>query len=253
MTAQNPVCNGKECTLRARGVTKRFDSLVVVDDLDLDVMISEVVVMMGPSGSGKSTLLRCLNGLEWIDAGQIDVAGVRVNPDGEGIHELRTNVGLVFQQFNLFPHLTAIENVALAPRVVRQMDQGLALELARKHLEQVDLGNKLHRFPAELSGGQQQRVAMARALAMSPKLLLFDEPTSALDPQMIGEVLAVMKDLAQSGMTMIVVSHEVGFAREVADRVLFFDDGKILESGKPLEVLNNSTHPRARTFFDTVL
>ncbi|GAB4319757.1 MAG: amino acid ABC transporter ATP-binding protein [Candidatus Zixiibacteriota bacterium] len=253
MTRANPMCDGTECTLRARGVTKRFDSLVVVDDLDLDVMISEVVVMMGPSGSGKSTLLRCLNGLERIDAGQIDVGGVRVNPDGEGIHELRTNVGLVFQQFNLFPHLTAVENVALALRVVRGVEVELARDLARKHLEQVDLGNKLNRYPAELSGGQQQRVAIARALAMNPKLMLFDEPTSALDPQMIGEVLTVMKDLAQSGMTMIVVSHEVGFAREVADRLVFFDEGKILESGPPLEVLNNPTHPKARVFFDTVL
>jgi len=253
MTRNNANCNGTECTLRARGVTKRFDSLVVVDNLDLDVMISEVVVMIGPSGSGKSTLLRCLNGLERIDAGEIDVGGVRVNPDGEGIHELRTNVGIVFQHFNLFPHLTALENVALAPRVVRKVDPNLARELARKHLEQVDLGNKMHQYPAELSGGQQQRVAIARALAMNPKLMLFDEPTSALDPQMIGEVLAVMRDLAQSGMTMIVVSHEIGFAREVADRLVFFDDGKILESGPPKEILNNPQHPRARAFFDTVL
>ena len=253
MTASNIPCGDKTCTLRARGVTKRFGDLLVVDHLDLDVAVSEVVVMIGPSGSGKSTLLRCLNGLERIDAGEIQVAGVHVNPEGSGIHEVRKIVGLVFQHFNLFPHLTALENVALAPRVVRGLSKEEATAIARKHLEQVDLAAKFGNYPAELSGGQQQRVAIARALAMNPKIMLFDEPTSALDPQMIGEVLAVMRDLAESGMTMVVVTHEIGFAREVANRLAFFDDGKIVEQGPPADVLNNPTHPRARAFFDTVL
>jgi polar amino acid transport system ATP-binding protein len=161
-------------------------------------------------------------------------------------------VGMVFQHFNLFPHLTAWENVALAPRVVLKMDAEEALVLARKHLDRVDLENKLESYPAELSGGQRQRVAIARALAMNPKIMLFDEPTSALDPQMTGEVLAVMRDLAKSGMTMIVVSHEIGFARDVADRVVYFEDGRVLESGPPKEVFSNPTHPRARKFFETI-
>jgi ABC-type polar amino acid transport system ATPase subunit len=243
-----------ECPmLCARKVTKRFGSLLVVDGVDLEVAASEVVVIIGPSGSGKSTFLRCINGLERIDAGEIEIAGVRLDPQGQDINEVRARVGMVFQHFNLFPHLTAWENVALAPRIVRKQPMEAALALARKHLVRVDLEDKLDAYPAELSGGQQQRVAIARALAMNPKIMLFDEPTSALDPQMIGEVLEVMRDLAESGMTMIVVSHEVGFAREVADRVAFFYAGRILESGPPQAVFSNPTHPRAREFFDTVL
>jgi polar amino acid transport system ATP-binding protein len=239
--------------LCARKVTKRFGSLLAVDGVDLEVTASEVLVVIGPSGSGKSTFLRCINGLERIDAGEIEIAGVRLDPQGQDIHEVRTRVGMVFQNFNLFPHLTAWENVALAPRIVLKQPMDAALALARKHLVRVDLEDKLDAYPAELSGGQQQRVAIARALAMNPKIMLFDEPTSALDPQMIGEVLAVMRDLAESGMTMIVVSHEVGFAREVADRVAFFYAGRILESGTPQAIFSNPTHPRAREFFDTVL
>ena len=239
--------------LRARKVTKRFGSLVVVNALDLDVAASEVLVVIGPSGSGKSTLLRCINGLERIDEGEIEIAGVRLDPQGKDIHNVRERVGMVFQQFNLFPHLTALENVALAPRIVQKKPLKEAQENARRHLARVNLEDKLTSYPAELSGGQQQRVAIARALAMNPQIMLFDEPTSALDPQMIGEVLAVMRDLAESGMTMIVVSHEVGFAREVADRVAFFYEGRILESGPPSEVFSHPSHPRAREFFETVL
>ena len=239
--------------LRARGVTKRFGSLVAVDSVDLDVAVSEVVVMLGPSGSGKSTLLRCFNGLERLDAGVIEVAGVRLDPECDSVHDVRARVGMVFQQFNLFPHLTALENVALAPRTVRKLPKDQAMAQARQRLERVGLAAKLAAYPAELSGGQQQRVAIARALAMDPQVMLFDEPTSALDPEMIGEVLAVMRDLAKSGMTMIVVSHEIGFAREVAHRVVFLDDGRILESGPPEQVLAVPRHPRAKEFFDRVL
>lgn len=239
--------------LRARGVSKRFGNLVVVDALDLDVAVSEVVVMLGPSGSGKSTLLRCFNGLERVDAGVIEVAGVRLDPACDTIHAVRAKVGMVFQQFNLFPHLNALDNVALAPRIVLKLSKEQAMSQARQRLERVGLGAKLDAYPAELSGGQQQRVAIARALAMDPQVMLFDEPTSALDPEMIGEVLAVMRDLAESGMTMIVVSHEIGFAREVAHRVIFLDEGRILESGPPAQVLSAPRHPRAKEFFDKVL
>lgn len=239
--------------LRARGVTKRFGNLVAVDSIDLDVATSEVVVMVGPSGSGKSTLLRCFNGLERIDSGTIEIAGVRLDTECKSIHDVRARVGMVFQQFNLFPHLNAVENVALAPRIVRNLPKEQALAEARQRLERVGLGSKFDAYPAELSGGQQQRVAIARALAMDPKVMLFDEPTSALDPEMIGEVLAVMQDLALSGMTMIVVSHEIGFAREVADRVIFLDAGKILESGPPEQVFTSPKHARAREFFKKVL
>jgi polar amino acid transport system ATP-binding protein len=239
--------------LRARGVTKRFGSLVAVDSVDLDVAVSEVVVMLGPSGSGKSTLLRCFNGLERLDAGVIEVAGIRLDPECDSIHDVRARVGMVFQQFNLFPHLNALENVALAPRIVRKLSKDQATAEARQRLERVGLATKLDAYPAELSGGQQQRVAIARALAMDPQVMLFDEPTSALDPEMIGEVLAVMRDLAESGMTMIVVSHEIGFAREVAHRVIFLDEGRILESGSPDQVLSAPRHPRAKEFFDKVL
>ena len=239
--------------LRARGVTKRFGSLVAIDSVDLDVAVSEVVVMLGPSGSGKSTLLRCFNGLERLDAGVIEVAGIRLDPECDSIHDVRARVGMVFQQFNLFPHLNALENVALAPRIVRKLSKDQATAEARQRLERVGLATKLDAYPAELSGGQQQRVAIARALAMDPQVMLFDEPTSALDPEMIGEVLAVMRDLAESGMTMIVVSHEIGFAREVAHRVIFLDEGRILESGSPDQVLSAPRQPRAKEFFDKVL
>ena len=239
--------------LRARGVIKRFGSLVAVDSVDLDVAVSEVVVMLGPSGSGKSTLLRCFNGLERLDAGVIEIAGVRLDPECKSIHAVRARVGMVFQQFNLFPHLNALANVALAPRIVRKLSRDQAAAEARQRLQRVGLGGKLDAYPAELSGGQQQRVAIARALAMDPQVMLFDEPTSALDPEMIGEVLTVMRDLAQSGMTMIVVSHEIGFAREVAHRMIFLDEGRILESGTPEQVLSAPRHPRAKEFFDKVL
>jgi ABC-type polar amino acid transport system ATPase subunit len=239
--------------LTARGIVKRFGTLTVLNSVDLDLAASEVLVVIGPSGSGKSTLLRCINGLEHLDGGIIEIAGVRLDSRGETIHQVRANVGMVFQSFNLFPHLSARENVALALRVVRKVEREESRRIAKEQLERVDLSDKLDAYPAELSGGQQQRVAIARALAMEPKIMLFDEPTSALDPYMIGEVLAVMRDLAKSGLTMIVVSHEIGFAREVADRVAFFDAGQILESGSPQQLLSAPTHPRAQTFFKKVL
>jgi ABC-type polar amino acid transport system ATPase subunit len=248
-----PIGKTNHHALSARGVTKRFGALVAVDRVDLDVATSEVVVLIGPSGSGKSTLLRCFNGLETIDAGTIDVAGVRIDPTCQSINEVRMRVGMVFQQFNLFPHLSALANVALAPRIVRGRPRDQADSLAREQLARVGLSDKLGNYPAELSGGQQQRVAIARALAMEPKIMLFDEPTSALDPEMIGEVLAVMRQLAKSGMTMIVVSHEMGFAREAASRVAFLDEGRILVEGPPDDVLTNASNPRVREFFSRVL
>ncbi|MEW5702888.1 MAG: amino acid ABC transporter ATP-binding protein [Candidatus Zixiibacteriota bacterium] len=232
---------------------KRYGPLVALAGVDLDVAYSEVVALVGPSGSGKSTLLRCLNGLEPVDGGTIEIAGRPVDTRATTIHAVRADVGMVFQQFNLFPHLTALENVALAPQVVRKLSREEALARGREKLQRVGLDHKLHAHPAELSGGQQQRVAIARALAMHPQLMLFDEPTSALDTEMIGEVLAVMRDLAESGMTMILVSHEINFVREVADRVAFLDEGSILEWGTPPEMFDRPRHPRALEFFQKIL
>ncbi|MBI3872730.1 MAG: amino acid ABC transporter ATP-binding protein [candidate division Zixibacteria bacterium] len=237
----------------ASGVTKRFGDLIAVNEVSLTVAGSEVVALVGPSGSGKSTFLRCLNGLEIPDEGTIDIAGARLDTEHRDIHAIRANVGMVFQQFNLFPHLTALENVALAPQIVRKLNKAQAHERATEQLRRVGLGDKLNAHPAELSGGQQQRVAIARSLAMEPKVMLFDEPTSALDSEMIGEVLAVMRDLAQSGMTMVVVSHELDFVREVASRVAFMAGGRLLEWGTPQKLFDDPTNPRAREFFQKVL
>jgi polar amino acid transport system ATP-binding protein len=245
--------SGERPAVHARGVCKRFDEFVALDKVDLDVALSEVVALVGPSGAGKSTFLRCLNGLESIDAGTITVAGQSVDARSATIHTIRAQIGMVFQQFNLFPHLSAKENVALAPHVVRGLSQSDAEHLAEEKLARVGLSHKLHSYPAELSGGQQQRVAIARSLAMQPKVMLFDEPTSALDSEMIGEVLAVMRDLAASGMTMIVVSHELGFVREVANRVAFFENGRIVECDTPQRIMNGAADPRAREFFQRVL
>jgi polar amino acid transport system ATP-binding protein len=257
------VTGGGNPLVRVRGLRKSFGGTTVLDGIDLDVREGEVTVLLGPSGSGKSTLLRCVNHLEKPDAGFVEIAGdlVGYRRDGTRLRELppravtrqRAQVGMVFQQFNLFPHLTVLENVTEAPVAVRGSSRPQAAARARELLERVGLGGREGAYPRQLSGGQQQRVAIARALAMDPRLLLFDEPTSALDPELVGEVLGVMQDLALSGMTMIVVTHEIGFARKVADTVVFLDGGRIVESGAPADVLTAPRHERARAFLSAVL
>jgi polar amino acid transport system ATP-binding protein len=249
--------------VRAEGVHKRFGSNEVLKGITLTVNRSEVMCLLGPSGSGKSTFLRCINHLEKINSGRLSVDGELVGyREGNGklyeLHERevakkRQEIGMVFQQFNLFPHMTALENVTLAPMRVRRRDRNEVAQDARQLLDRVGLGDKHDAYPLALSGGQQQRVAIARALAMDPKLMLFDEPTSALDPELVGEVLDVMRDLAKSGMTMIVVTHEIGFAREVADTVVFMDGGVVVESGPPAEVLAAPKHERTKAFLAKVL
>jgi putative glutamine transport system ATP-binding protein len=236
-----------------RGLLKRFGALQVLRDVDLQVAEREVVVLLGPSGSGKSTLLRCLNRLETLDGGTLTVLDVAVHERHADVNRLRRQVGMVFQQFNLFPHLTVLQNLTLAPCQVLGLSRAAAEQRAGRLLERVGIPDKAAEHPARLSGGQQQRVAIARSLAMEPRIMLFDEPTSALDPEMIGEVLAVMRDLARDGMTMVVVTHEVGFAREVADRVLFMDEGVILEDAAPAQFFERPTHPRAQRFLERVL
>jgi polar amino acid transport system ATP-binding protein len=253
----------REPLLRVRALRKSFGANTVLDSVDLDVYEGEVAVLLGPSGSGKSTLLRCINHLEKLDSGFVEMAGevVGYRYDRNRLHELRAGaiarqraqIGMVFQQFNLFPHLTVLENIVEAPIAVRGRSRKDATEHAHQLLDLVGLGDRGGSYPRQMSGGQQQRVAIARALAMEPKLMLFDEPTSALDPELVGDVLAVMKDLALSGMTMIVVTHEIGFAREVADTALFLDQGRIIESGVPADVLANPHHERARAFLSAVL
>jgi ABC-type polar amino acid transport system ATPase subunit len=232
---------------------KDFGTLRVLRGIDLQVEKGQVVVIIGPSGSGKSTFLRCLNYLEKPTSGTVTIDGVRLGEPGTDINRVRRTVGMVFQLFNLFPHLTVLKNVTLAPRKVMGMAAEAADEQAMELLSKVGLADKCDQYPSQLSGGQKQRVAIARALAMRPKVMLFDEPTSALDPEMIGEVLGVMKALAQEGMTMIVVSHEMGFAREVADRVVLMDGGLILEDGSPAEFFGNPRHERTRAFLSRVL
>jgi ABC-type polar amino acid transport system ATPase subunit len=232
---------------------KSFGENKVLKGIDLDVKQGEVVVVIGPSGSGKSTFLRCLNRLEKIDSGQIIVSGDDMSDESINIDKARENVGMVFQSFNLFPHYTVKENITIAPTEVLGQAKDEAVENAKSLLRQVGLEDKLEDYPDSLSGGQQQRVAIARALAMNPDVMLFDEPTSALDPEMIGEVLDVMKDLARSGMTMVVVTHEMGFAREMGDRVLFMDDGVIVEEAAPEKLFNNPDNPRTKEFLDKVL
>ena len=235
-----------------RGIRKAFGDNVVLDGVDLSVARGEVIVIAGPSGSGKSTLLRCVNGLETVDAGEISFDGRPVRP-GKGLPALRAEIGLVFQSFNLFPHMTVLANIALAPIRVKGVAAAQARAAARELLERVGIAEKADQYPADLSGGQQQRVAIARALAMEPKLMLFDEPTSALDPEMIREVLDVMRDLAREGMTMLVVTHEMGFAREVCDRLVFIDGGLIVEEGPPAEFFANARSERAREFVDKII
>jgi len=249
--------------VKAEGVHKRFGRLEVLRGISLEVARGEVMCIIGPSGSGKSTFLRTINHLEKINRGRLWVDGDLVGyvQRGDKLHELRdgdvskrrAEIGMVFQRFNLFPHKTALENVIEAPRLVRGVAKGTALGEATALLERVGLADKLESYPSQLSGGQQQRVAIARALAMKPKLMLFDEPTSALDPELVGDVLDVMRDLARDGMTMIVVTHEMGFAREVGDSLVFMDEGVIVEAGDPREVLARPREPRTQAFLSKVL
>ncbi|MDQ1445879.1 MAG: glutamine transport system ATP-binding protein [Acidimicrobiaceae bacterium] len=235
------------------GLRKSFSGVEVLRGIDLSVEAREVVGVIGPSGSGKSTLLRCINRLEEPTAGQVVVDGVEVTGPGVAIDKVRTTMGMVFQSFNLFPHKTALGNVTLALRRVLKVDSAEADDRARRMLERVGLAARADAFPAQLSGGQQQRVAIARALAMEPKVMLFDEVTSALDPELVGEVLGVMRDLAEGGMTMVVVTHEMGFAREVCDRVVFMDGGLIVEEGPPAELFAAPKEERTRSFLSKVL
>jgi len=232
---------------------KYFDKLEVLRGIDCHVAEQEVVVVIGPSGSGKSTFLRCLNLLEEPTSGEIFIEGISITAKETNINILRQEMGMVFQRFNLFPHKTALENITLAPVQVRRMSRSEANEIGHSLLAKVGLRDKADVYPDQLSGGQLQRVAIARALAMKPKVMLFDEPTSALDPEMVGEVLAVMKDLAREGMTMVVVTHEMGFAREVGDRVLFMDEGKIVEEGTPEQIFGNPRNERTRAFLSKIL
>jgi polar amino acid transport system ATP-binding protein len=249
--------------VRAEGVRKSFGHLEVLKGIDLEVAAREVMCVIGPSGSGKSTFLRCINHLEKINAGRLWVDGhlVGYRERGGKLHELRDrevsaqrrDIGMVFQRFNLFPHMTALENVIEAPTRVKRVGKQDARARGQELLERVGLGDRVHAYPNQLSGGQQQRVAIARALAMEPKLMLFDEPTSALDPELVGEVLDVMRGLAADGMTMIVVTHEMGFAREVGDTLVFMDEGRVVEAGDPRQVLSDPRHQRTQAFLSKVL
>jgi len=234
-------------------VNKWFDKLQVLRDIDLHIDPGEVVVICGPSGSGKSTLIRCINRLEPIQEGEIVVDKMSLKDNRTNLTRLRAEIGFVFQQFNLYPHMTALENVTLAPVQVRKMKRGEAEDLGREILKKVGIPEKADSYPAQLSGGQQQRVAIARGLAMRPKIMLFDEPTSALDPEMINEVLDVMRNLAHEGMTMIVVTHEMGFAKEVAHRIIFMDEGRLIESASPAEFFRNPKYERTKYFLSKIL
>ncbi|MDI3473467.1 MAG: arginine/lysine/histidine transport system ATP-binding protein [Thermotogaceae bacterium] len=242
-----------EPILIIKDLWKSFGNLEVLKGINLEVYKAEVIVVIGPSGGGKSTLLRCINHLEKYDRGEIWFQGELVDEKSTDMNKLRTKIGMVFQQFNLFPHLKVIDNLTLAPKVVKKIDENSAREKAEKLLKRVGLVDKMNEYPTKLSGGQQQRVAIARALMMDPVLMLFDEPTSALDPELVGEVLEVMKSLAKEGMTMIVVTHEIGFAREVSDRVVFMDGGVIVEAGPPEQIFKQPQHPRTKEFLRKVL
>jgi len=239
--------------IKVKNLHKHFGKLEVLNGIDEHIKPGEKVVVIGPSGSGKSTFLRCLNLLEMPTEGEIYIEDECINAKGTNVNKIREKMGMVFQQFNLFPHLTILDNITLAPIKVKKMDKAEAEKLAYELLEKVGLVDKALAYPAMLSGGQQQRIAIARALAMNPKIMLFDEPTSALDPEMVGEVLQVMKDLADGGMTMVVVTHEMGFAREVASRVLFMDQGVVVEQGTPDELFNNPKNERTQSFLSKVL
>lgn len=242
--------------VRMENVNKHFGNLHVLQNIELSVMPGEVIVIIGASGSGKSTLIRCVNGLEPFQDGAIEVDGHRLLPYGGGKHALqaiRTEVGMVFQQFNLFPHRKVLDNITLAPMKVRGWSHERATDNARRLLDRVGISDQADKYPSQLSGGQQQRVAIARSLAMEPKVMLFDEPTSALDPEMIGEVLDVMRELAREGMTMMIVTHEMGFAREVAHRAIYIHEGQIVEQGQPEAVFDNPRHKRTQAFLSRVL
>ncbi|EUJ30733.1 glutamine ABC transporter ATP-binding protein [Listeria floridensis FSL S10-1187] len=239
--------------LKVANLKKNFGTNEVLKDINLEVSEGEVVCLIGPSGSGKSTFLRCLNQLEEITAGEVIVDDYNLTDKKTNINKVRENIGMVFQHFNLFPHKTVLENIIFAPVELKKRSKEEARELGIKLLDRVGLKEKADSYPSELSGGQKQRVAIARALAMGPDIMLFDEPTSALDPEMVGEVLNVMKDLVKEGMTMLVVTHEMGFAREVGDRVIFMDGGYIVEDGTPDEIFDRPTHERTKSFLDKVL
>lgn len=236
-----------------KGISRRFGHTLALDNVSLDVRRGEVLMIVGPSGSGKSTLLRCINYLELPDAGMVEIDGVVLSRHGVDLNRIREHVGMVFQRFELFPHLTVIQNIMLAQRIVAKRSPQASEQIARDLLAKVGIGEKADSYPVQLSGGQQQRVAIARSLAMQPKVMLFDEPTSALDPEMIKEVLDVMLDLAREGMTMVIVSHEMGFARAAANRVVFMDQGRIVEMGAPEQVFDNPLHDRTRLFLSKVL
>lgn len=239
--------------IKVKNLHKKFDELEVLKGIDEHIRPGEVVVVIGPSGSGKSTFLRCLNQLETATEGEIYVDDELITDPKCDVNKVRQKMGMVFQQFNLFPHLTILENITLAPVMLKKMSKDQAKEKAMELLRRVGLEEKAEAYPVQLSGGQKQRVAIARALAMNPEIMLFDEPTSALDPEMVGEVLDVMKDLAESGMTMVIVTHEMGFAREVASRVIFMDQGIIMENGTPEEVFTNPKNERTKLFLSKVL
>ncbi|WP_019243118.1 MULTISPECIES: amino acid ABC transporter ATP-binding protein [Bacillus] len=234
-------------------LVKSFGSHVVLNGIDLSINEKEVVVVIGSSGSGKSTLLRCINFLELYDSGEMIFRGEKIHPLKTNLNEVRKQIGMVFQHFHLFPHKTVLENITEAPLYVKKMDKTQAQEIALELLKKVGLLEKADAYPRSLSGGQQQRIAIARALAMKPSVMLFDEPTSALDPELVGEVLQVMKQLAREGMTMVVVSHEMGFVREVADRVIFMSEGKILEEGAPAQFFTNPQHEKTKQFLSSIL
>jgi ABC-type polar amino acid transport system ATPase subunit len=248
-----PPSSGPAPLVQLTDVRKSFGDNLVLDRIDLSIGAGEAIVVAGPSGSGKSTMLRCINGLESVDSGAVVVDGHKIDPKSKDIQRLRADIGMVFQQFNLFPHKSVLENITLAPIKVKGVAPAAAERRARELLQTVGIPEKADAAPADLSGGQQQRVAIARALAMDPKLMLFDEPTSALDPEMIREVLDVMRELARGGMTMVVVTHEMGFAREVCDRIVFIDGGKIVEDGPPAEFFARAKSPRAREFVDKII
>jgi len=239
--------------IQIKNVSKWYDDFQVLNDINEEVDQGQTVVVCGPSGSGKSTLLRCINGLEPFQQGEIFVDGVSVGDPATNLYKLRTEIGMVFQRFELYPHMTALQNITLAPLKVRNRSKKEAGAKAMELLERVGIPDKAHAYPANLSGGQQQRVAIARSLAMEPKIMMFDEPTSALDPEMIKEVLEVMINLAKGGMTMIVVTHEMGFAREVADEIIFMDEGSIIERGTDINFFKNPKSPRTKDFLDKIL
>ena len=239
--------------IKIKGLHKSFGELEVLKGIDYEVKEKEIICVIGPSGSGKSTFLRCINMLEDVTAGDVFIDGVKVNDANTDINAIRKEVGMVFQQFNLFPHMRVLENITIAPIKIKKMNPKDAQALAHQLLKKVGLGDKANSYPEQLSGGQMQRVAIARALAMEPRIMLFDEPTSALDPEMVNEVLDVMKQLAYEGMTMVVVTHEMGFAKEMGDRVLFMDQGLLVEEGTPDQVFNNPKHERTKAFLSKVL